>query len=393
MSKYIVPNIGHIWLNVTDACNLRCRYCFVEQHPHYMSWEVAKDSIDLLSKCKDHKHIQFFGGEPTLLWDSIIVPSIEYVHKNNMDIGFGMTTNFILLDEYKLKYLKDNKVSLLFSIDGNKETQDYNRPCPESGKSSFDILEPKMDLILKYNPRITFRSTLIPKTCNNLYDNLMFADSKGFTNSFACPDDFSEWTEDDVRNLENNVNRYSLYLLDRFLNNKPYIRFSPIMKALGELALIDKNRESNKVSRRGTQMCGLGISTYSVNYEGGIFACQQMPSRGYDNNPHYIGDIYNGIDVERRDKLIENYRGHDLTCEDPNLCEECPRRFICNKGFCHSNSFLKFGNEYTKPRIRCLWDIILTKSAYFIRSTLAEALPDKSYSEIIQMLDKRGRDE
>ena len=47
-------------LNVTDACNLACRYCFVEQHPHYMTLETAKKCVDFLISNID-KRVKKFG--------------------------------------------------------------------------------------------------------------------------------------------------------------------------------------------------------------------------------------------------------------------------------------------------------------------------------------------
>ena len=60
-------------LNLTDACNLACRYCFVEQQPHFMTLDVAKDAVKfLVNNFNQLKHeendvmvITYFGGEPT----------------------------------------------------------------------------------------------------------------------------------------------------------------------------------------------------------------------------------------------------------------------------------------------------------------------------------------
>ena len=35
--KEVYKYLSNIMLCVTDACNLACRYCFVEQHPNYMT--------------------------------------------------------------------------------------------------------------------------------------------------------------------------------------------------------------------------------------------------------------------------------------------------------------------------------------------------------------------
>ena len=76
------PLITSAFLNVTDECNCRCVYCFENKHPHHMSLQTAKDTIDFLAKNAEKENcipsINFFGGEPTLMWDSVIIPSVLY---------------------------------------------------------------------------------------------------------------------------------------------------------------------------------------------------------------------------------------------------------------------------------------------------------------------------
>ena len=40
--------ITDVCLNITEECNLACKYCFTEHHPNYMSLKVAKDSAKWL---------------------------------------------------------------------------------------------------------------------------------------------------------------------------------------------------------------------------------------------------------------------------------------------------------------------------------------------------------
>ena len=156
-------------LNVTDACNLACKYCFVEQNPHYMTLETAKDATHYLLENLEKRNkkfnknerarITFFGGEPMLLYDEIIVPLVNYIRENNLPVDFGMTTNGTLLNEERIKFFRKNKFDLLLSIDGAKTTQDLNRPC-KNGKSSFDLIIPNIPYLLEKYPNITFRSTI-----------------------------------------------------------------------------------------------------------------------------------------------------------------------------------------------------------------------------------------
>ena len=90
--------LSAICLCITDACNLACKYCFVEQHPNFMSLQTAKDIADwLYNNCqikiknnwvneKEKCKINFFGGEPMLLFDEVIKPLIEYCKEKNYEI-------------------------------------------------------------------------------------------------------------------------------------------------------------------------------------------------------------------------------------------------------------------------------------------------------------------
>ena len=65
------PPISAI-INVTDECNLRCKYCFTHPHPQHMKLETGKAAVQWLvdnyekrpDDMKDHISINFFGGEP-----------------------------------------------------------------------------------------------------------------------------------------------------------------------------------------------------------------------------------------------------------------------------------------------------------------------------------------
>ena len=49
--------LTNICLNLTDACNCECKYCFVEQQPHYMTYEVAQAAVDFIVENLKKKNI------------------------------------------------------------------------------------------------------------------------------------------------------------------------------------------------------------------------------------------------------------------------------------------------------------------------------------------------
>lgn len=106
----------------------------------------------------DHYEVTFWGGEP-LLEFPLIKKLIPYAANKSDKVVFGGTTNGLLLDEEKLKYLGDHKAKMMISWDGVKEVHDQYRVYP-SGKGSWDDLAKKIPVIVRLWPDARFRMSL-----------------------------------------------------------------------------------------------------------------------------------------------------------------------------------------------------------------------------------------
>lgn len=361
-------------LCVTNDCNLRCRYCFVEQKPDYMTLEVAKTAVDFLMNNLKRKRelknnsnlkasLSFFGGEPTLMWDTIIVPTVEYIEeKYPNDIMLGITTNGTLLNKEKIDYLFEHKIYPLLSIDGDKETQDYNRPCKDCKLSSFDLVSKNIPYLLEKFPNTTFRMTIYEDTCNKLFDNILYAEKMGFNNFVSCIDSRSTFSEKSYNILSQELEKYALYLYGSLQNNINVIRNDAFESALiRELDLIANTKiEKNFLFIKEIFRCGLGTLSVSVSPTGQIIGCQEQSSKISNDNIFYIGDIFNGIDKERHMNLIYNYRSFiPSICEDKQECFNCPISYHCRDIHCPSASYQRFNNFYTISKNECKWRKIL----------------------------------
>jgi sulfatase maturation enzyme AslB (radical SAM superfamily) len=189
-----------------------------------MTYETALDATKFLianaEEVNQTPSINFFGGEPMLMWDKIIVPLTNWIRKEyKKPFQLSMTTNGTLLNEERIKFMKDNGIGMLLSIDGAKETQDYNRPYHNSTSSSFDTLEKILPTVVQ-NFSTTFRMTTIPPTCHHVFENIKFADSLGFKSFFVIPNVFQEWPEDKKEILKNEITKYGDYYIDCMRNGK-----------------------------------------------------------------------------------------------------------------------------------------------------------------------------
>ena len=71
-----------------------------------MSLNVAKDILDFVKTGGGKSSgFTFFGGEPMLEFESIMVPLVEYSEQSPIPTRFAMTTNGTLLDEDRLAWL------------------------------------------------------------------------------------------------------------------------------------------------------------------------------------------------------------------------------------------------------------------------------------------------
>lgn len=164
-----LANLPQLVFEVTDACNLRCKYCaYGEFYEDYdcrenkmLSTEKAIRLIDYLAKywssnlnvSADKKiTISFYGGEPLLNFTFIetIVKHIKNnIHCPHRRFSFSMTTNAMLLHKY-MDFLQENCFHLLISLDGNKENDGYR--MDKVGHSSFERVVANVDILQKKYP-------------------------------------------------------------------------------------------------------------------------------------------------------------------------------------------------------------------------------------------------
>jgi uncharacterized protein len=151
--EYELANLKQLVFEVTDGCNLKCRYCGYgefydkcdDRNNQLLPVEKAFILLDYLkefwSSEKNRSYSQkidiaFYGGEPLLNIDFIkkVVYYVEKLQVPSKRFTFSMTTNAVLLDRY-IDYLIDKDFHLLISLDGDENGNSYR--VDHSGKNSF----------------------------------------------------------------------------------------------------------------------------------------------------------------------------------------------------------------------------------------------------------------
>ena len=126
-----------ITINPTLACNMFCWYCY-ESHKNMpaMSADVKQSVLLLIDKLlADNKlkklNLSFFGGEPLLYFDKVVVDIINHAKMQckafDAKLSIHFTTNAYLLTDNVLKQLEGLDVSFQITIDGGKQVHDSVR--------------------------------------------------------------------------------------------------------------------------------------------------------------------------------------------------------------------------------------------------------------------------
>jgi len=166
-----LSSITRLQLSVAQECNLRCRYCIVEQGsfggpPRRMRQQIARQAVDFLlreSGQTPRLMLGFSGGEPMLNW-GVVTDAIRHSQKQAGTFGkkvdYFLKTNGTLLDDEAVAFIKEERIAVLLSLDGPPAIHDRLRPTT-SGRNSHDrVIAGLTRLLSKCPEQVFIRGTL-----------------------------------------------------------------------------------------------------------------------------------------------------------------------------------------------------------------------------------------
>jgi uncharacterized protein len=147
-------------LKVASRCNLDCDYCYIyhladqswREQPRFMSEEIALQTAQRISEhVFEHQlsevQLVFHGGEPLLAGSQRLSNLARIMQANiSCQVGFGVQTNGILLDEQMLDTLLSINARIGISIDGDLRANNRHR-LYHDGRSSYDDVLRSLKLI------------------------------------------------------------------------------------------------------------------------------------------------------------------------------------------------------------------------------------------------------
>lgn len=366
--KYNEENIVKaMCLHVAHDCNLKCEYCFASQgnfkgERSMMNLETGKKALLYLAQNSGNRRnleVDFFGGEPLMNFQTVkdLVEygrSIEKEYKKHF--RFTITTNGVLLDDDKIKYINENMDNVVLSLDGRKTVNDAMR-LTVSGEGSYDVILPNIKKMVQARGDKDYyvRGTFTSKNLDFGKDALNFH-KEGFKKISIEPVVAPE--EMDYAIKEEHLGR----ILQEYEDfSKEYIRLTHQDKDFMFFHfMIDLNQGPCVVKR--AVGCGAGSEYLAVTPEGELYPCHQFVGE----KEFLLGTLDTGVqNVELRDrfKVANVYNKEE--------CRNCWARFYCSGG-CHANAHYahndimkpyEIGCEMEKKRIECALSVLANGEA------------------------------
>lgn len=298
---------------VTLRCNQKCVYCQVssvgmEKTELDMTLETADKVVDRIFETPNHGiMIEFQGGEPLVNWP-VVQAIIEKAEKKNVtakkNLTIGIVSNMSLMDDAKLAYLMEHKVTFCTSLDGPPEVHEQNRLWV--GGTSYGETVKWWKKIFQQTKRrryridglttITRASLAHPK---KIVDEYIRLGARGIYLRPLTPLGFATKTWEVIGYTPDEFLAFYRdamdYIIDLNLRNKRRRFFENMAKQF--LTKILLHEEPNNLDVRSP--CGAGIGQMAYNFDGSIYTCDEgrMLSRMGDES-FRIGDVKSGSHVE-----------------------------------------------------------------------------------------------
>jgi len=322
--------------HIAHDCNLRCEYCFAKDGGYggdkeFMSLDVGKAAIDFLitnSGARRNLEVDFFGGEPLMNFD-VVKEIVEYGNERaaqrEKEFRFTLTTNGVLLDDEKTRYINEKMSNVVLSIDGRKEVNDKMRKNAGGG-GTYDTLVPKFKRLAEGRGQANYyvRGTFTRENLD-FCEDIFHLHGLGFEKISIEPAanlDSEELAirEEDLERIYTEYERLALRILEYRKEGKPIEFFHYNIDLSGGPCAIKR-----------VVGCGAGTEYLAVTPSGELYPCHQFVG----HEQFSMGNVFDGVD---RADIRADFETSNLYTKEK--CKACFAKFYCGGG-CAADGFLE----------------------------------------------------
>lgn len=307
------------WLHVSNACNLRCPYCYIDKTNDGMDEATGLASVTaVMRSASDHGFpgvkLKYAGGEASLNHQLVLrlhSAAQALAAESSLRLQGVLLSNGVRLAPAFVSELKSRGIRVMISLDGVGDQHDSQRPFI-SGKPSFHFVEQTIAQLIQQDHAPHLSITLTSRNAAGLADVVRFALDRGLTfsvNFFRDNDCASSFTD-----LHYEEKAMIAALLDGF---------AAIEQLLPRWSVLGSILDRGQLLQPRQRSCGVGQDYVVIDHRGQVAKCHMEIEKT-------LGDVF-------RDDPLQLIRGDrssalNLAVEEKEGCRSCTWRYWCSGG-------------------------------------------------------------
>lgn len=188
------------WLHITNACNLRCDYCYLNKTPEAIDEERGRQAIDaVMRSAVAHRFrrvkLKYAGGEATLNLPLIIALhqyARDCASRHHLTLDGVVLSNGVALGNRHIRQIRESELRLMISLDGIGDMHDAQRRFA-NGHGSFSHVARTLDRLAQHGVTPSLSITLSHCNLAGLPETVAYALDRGlpFSLNFYRANDYA----------------------------------------------------------------------------------------------------------------------------------------------------------------------------------------------------------
>lgn len=307
------------WLHVTNACNLRCPYCYISKTAEGMDEDTGRAAVAAVADSAvahgfPAVKLKYAGGEASLNHRLLVwlhAYARELTAARGLELYATLLSNGVALSRELVETLKAERIGLMISLDGLGSQHDAQRPFAD-GRPSFHRVERTIAQLLEQDCPPHLSITITSRNAGGLADVVRFAMDRSLTFSFNFfRDNDCAASFPDLRYAEQAM---TTALLDAF---------AVIEENLPPWSVLGSILDRGQLLRPRQRSCGVGEDYVVIDHRGQVAKCHMEIERT-------LGDVFSGdpLQLVRRDTTT----ALNLLVDEKEGCRDCTWRYWCSGG-------------------------------------------------------------
>jgi uncharacterized protein len=335
-SEQETKDILNAWVHVTNSCNLRCSYCYLNKTSEHMSDDTARRAVDAVfrsARTHDFKRVllRYAGGEASMRGDSVIALhdyALQLARDYHIQLRGSLLSNGIFLSSRFIDDLRKRQIGIGISLDGIGDDHDRQRAFL-NGRPSFRLVDRTIARLLDVGFPPSIMITVSGRNLSGLPALIEYILDRDLT--FSC---------NYYRENDNSANFHDLQFEETQIINAMRTAFSIIERRLPAKSLLSSLLDKASLSAPHNHACSAGHNYLVIDQHGGIAKC-------HADITHTVAsiDADDPLQVVRDDQTSFQ----NVPVDEKEGCRDCTWRYWCTGG-CPLHTFRATGrNDIKSP--------------------------------------------